>query len=258
MSNLRRAKFLVLMLVSLCSLNCARTQIKRVGWVIGVKMTNVNEYRKLQANIQPEILKMLDKANIRNCSIYLGATEKDTDDCFLFCYFEYTGNNLDADMAALKANPISQKWWGLTNPLPTRKEGEIWAVWKEVFHHDGPPSNRRNPKRLGSIIGLRSESECIIAYTQLHAATWPGVLNAINEGNIRNYSIYLGQVEPDKYLLFSYYEYIGDNFKTDMDRIANDKITQVWWTYTDPLQIRLPNRKEGEHWSNIDEVFHAD
>jgi L-rhamnose mutarotase len=258
MSNIKSAKLLVLLSVSLCFLGCAQTQTKRVGWVISIKKSNIHEYRKLQASIQPEILKMLHKADMRNCSIYLGATEKDTEDYYLFGYFEYNGDNLEAVIASLKANPIAQNWWKFTSPLPTRKEGEIWAVWKEVFHHSGPASNCRNPKRLGSIIGLRSKPECIIAYSQLHAATWPGVLDAIDEGNIRNYSIYLGQIEPDQYLLFSYYEYIGNNFEADMDRIANNKITQVWWTYTDPLQIRLPSRKEGEHWSNIAEVFHAD
>lgn len=258
MSNLRNVKLLVLLLLSLCFLGCTKTQTGRAGCVIGIKMTNIHEYRQMQASFQPEILKMLDKASIRNCSVYLGATEKDTDDYYLFSYFEHSGDNLDALMAALKVDPIAQKWWKLTNPLLILKEGEILAVWKEVFHHSGPASNCRNPKRVGSIIGLRSEPECIIAYTQLHAATWPGVLDAIDEANIRNYSIYLGQLEQDKYLLFSYYEYSGGNFEADMDRLANDKITQVWWSYTNPLQIRLPNSKEGEHWHSIEEVFHAD
>ena len=248
----------VLLFVSLCFLSCVHSEKTRVGCVIGIKRDNIQEYQKTQDSIQLEIVNMLSQANIRKFSTYLGATEKDIDECYMFNYFEYVGNDFDFDMAGLKANLIAKKWWGHTIPLPTRTEGEIWAVWKEVFHHGGPKSNCRNPKRFGSIIGLRSEPECIIAYTQLHAATWPGVLDAIDEGNIRNYSIYLGQIEPGKYLLFSYFEYIGDNFEADMDRIANDKITQVWWAYTDPLQIRLPSRKEGENWSNIDEVFHAD
>lgn len=258
MNILKNIKLVVLLLVSLGLLSCDQTETKRVGCVIGIKRANIQKYQKSQDSIQPEILNMLYKANIRNFSTYLGEMEKDSDECYMFNYFEYVGDDFDSDIAGIKADPIAKKWWKKTFPLPIRREGEIWAVWKEVFHHSGPKSNYRNPKRVGSIIGLRSEPECIIAYTQLHATVWPGVLDAIDEGNIRNYSIYLGQIDSDKYLLFSYFEYVGDNFEADMARIANNKITQVWWTYTDPLQIPLPTRKEGEHWATLDEVFHAD
>ncbi|MCU0916647.1 MAG: L-rhamnose mutarotase [Planctomycetes bacterium] len=109
--------------------------------------------------------------------------------------------------------------------------------------------------RHGSIIGLRQES--LLAYTQLHAAVWPGVLAALDQVNIRNYSIYLGQIEPGEYLLFSYFEYIGDDFSGDVARMG-DEVTRLWWTYTDPLQIRLPGTPAGQQWKAIEEVFHTD
>ena len=111
-------------------------------------------------------------------------------------------------------------------------------------------------KRYGSVIGIKKEN--IPEYKKLHADTWPGVLKMINKANIRNYSIYLAELEKDKFYLFSYFEYIGDDFDADMAVIAADQTTQKWWKHTDPLQTPVPTRKEGEWWHNLEEVFHTD
>ena len=61
----------------------------------------------------------------------------------------------------------------------------------------------------------------------------------------------------DKYYLFSYYEYIGDNYELDMKKIASDSVTQRWWRETDPCQQPLPDAAaKGETWSRMEEVFH--
>ena len=96
------------------------------------------------------------------------------------------------------------------------------------------------PKRYGMVIGIKPEN--IDEYKKLHADTWPGVLKMIKKCNIRNYSIYLGELEKDKYYLFSYFEYTGNNFEADMARMAADKTTQQWWEHTDPLQQFHPRR----------------
>ena len=109
-------------------------------------------------------------------------------------------------------------------------------------------------KIIDGIIGMPKEN--ILAYTQMHETVWSGVLDRIEKCSIRNYSIYLGEIEKDNYLLFSYFEYIGNDFEADMENIA-DEVTKTWWTYTDPLQRPLTTRKPGEHWASIEEVFHA-
>ena len=111
-------------------------------------------------------------------------------------------------------------------------------------------------QRYGSVIGIKKES--IAEYKRLHADTWPGVLRMIEQGNIRNYSIYLGEVEPGKYYLFSYFEYVGDDFEADMAKMAADETTKKWWKHTDPLQIPVTTRKKGEWWHNMEEIFHTD
>ncbi len=115
---------------------------------------------------------------------------------------------------------------------------------------------QQQAQRYGSVIGI--EKENIPEYKRLHANAWPGVLKMIEKCNIRNYSIYLGEVEKDKYYLFSYFEYVGNNFKADTARMAKDKTTQRWWKNTDPLQRPIPTRKAGEWWTQWEEVFHAD
>lgn len=109
--------------------------------------------------------------------------------------------------------------------------------------------------RVGQVIGLRPEKKDY--YIKLHANTWPGVLKRIRDSNIRNYSIYLAELEGKLYL-FSYFEYVGDDFEADMAKIAADPETQRWWKETDPCQIRLPDTPEGKWWKPIPEVFHTE
>jgi L-rhamnose mutarotase len=75
----------------------------------------------------------------------------------------------------------------------------------------------------------------------------------ITKCNILNYSIY----HKDGYL-FSYFEYEGQDFQADMQKMAADPTTQKWWDECKPLQEPLDNRVEGEWWANMEEVFHCD
>lgn len=106
-------------------------------------------------------------------------------------------------------------------------------------------------KRYGMVIGLKPEAEA--KYREYHAAVWPGVLAKISECNIRNYSIYLHH-----HTLFSTFEYHGADYAADMAKMAADKTTQEWWAIMEPMQDPLADRKPGEWWKEIEEVFHLD
>ncbi|GGI45650.1 hypothetical protein GCM10008018_13220 [Paenibacillus marchantiophytorum] len=105
--------------------------------------------------------------------------------------------------------------------------------------------------RRGSVIKVKPE--CLKEYVKLHANPWEAVNQKIKQCNIQNYSIYY----KDGYL-FSYYEYTGNDFVADMQKMAEDPATQGWWKLTDPCQEPLDTRKEGEWWAAMDEVFHLD
>ncbi len=107
-------------------------------------------------------------------------------------------------------------------------------------------------KRFGSVIGLNKEQE--IYYRQLHAEVWDGVINRIKASNIRNYSIYITEIEGKNYL-FSYFEYTGEDYESDMKAMGDDESTKRWWKETDPCQFQLPSRNEGDQWSRMEMVF---
>lgn len=111
-------------------------------------------------------------------------------------------------------------------------------------------------QRFGMVIGLREEK--IEEYKKLHASAWPDVLSMIRECHIQNYSIYLRKMDDGRHYLFSYFEYTGEDFQADMDKMADDPTTQKWWSFCKPCQQPLETRLEGEWWSSMDEVFHCD
>ena len=112
-----------------------------------------------------------------------------------------------------------------------------------------------NTKRYASITGLKPEK--VDHYKALHAEVWPKVLATITACNIRNYSIYLKEID-DRFYLFSYFEYIGDDFDRDMEKMAADTVTQRWWKETDPCQIPLPEATAANQvWTPMEEVFHT-
>jgi L-rhamnose mutarotase len=106
-------------------------------------------------------------------------------------------------------------------------------------------------KRVASVIGLPPENRA--EYERYHAAVWPGVLARLAASHVHNYSIYR---HGD--LLFSYFEYTGDDYEADMAAIAADPETQRWWAVQMPLQRPLEDRADGEWWKELPEVFHTD
>lgn len=106
-------------------------------------------------------------------------------------------------------------------------------------------------ERHASVIRLRPDHEQ--EYRRLHADAWPGVLAALRRAGVRNYSIFLRDG-----LLFSYLEYVGDDYEGDMTTIAADEATRRWWELTDPCQQPLDTAAEGQWWAPAEEVFHCD
>ena len=106
-------------------------------------------------------------------------------------------------------------------------------------------------RRFGQIIGVRPEH--FERYRKYHADVWPGVLDMIKKCNIQNYSIFHKDGK-----LFVYFEYTGDNFAGDMDKMSADPTTREWWDIMEPMQDPLITRAQGEWWANMDEVFHLD
>ena len=103
-------------------------------------------------------------------------------------------------------------------------------------------------RRFGQIIRVRPEKEAY--YRELHANAWKGVLDQITQCNITNYSIFLRDG-----FLFAYFEYIGDDFDADMQKMADDPLTQEWWAECKPCQQPIDTAGADEWWVNMESVF---
>ena len=105
----------------------------RISSVIGLPLENVEEYERLHAAVWPGVLARLKESNVTNYSIF---RHRDV----LFSYMEYVGDDLESDMAAIAADPVTQDWWKLCeplqHPLADRKDAEWWKVVPEIFHLD--------------------------------------------------------------------------------------------------------------------------
>jgi L-rhamnose mutarotase len=106
---------------------------KRYGSVIKVKPEKLEYYKELHANPWPQVLATITASNIRNYVIYYR-------DGYLFSSYEYWGDDFEADMKKMAADPVTQEWWKETGPcqepIETAKEGEWWARMEEVFYHE--------------------------------------------------------------------------------------------------------------------------
>lgn len=107
--------------------------MRRIASVIGLPRDAREEYERLHADVWPAVLERITASNIVNYSIFRHGE-------LLFSYMEYTGDDFEADMAAIAADPVTQDWWAVCNPLQRplddRAEGEWWKTIPEVFHLD--------------------------------------------------------------------------------------------------------------------------
>lgn len=104
--------------------------MKRICQVIGVKSERCEEYIRLHENIWPHIIKRLKERNITNYTIF-------NLDGMLVQYFEYVGNDFEADMN-MPDDEIEQKWHALCISMQesfSKESNEIqWLDMKSVFH----------------------------------------------------------------------------------------------------------------------------
>jgi L-rhamnose mutarotase len=107
--------------------------VKRYGQILKLRAEHRDEYVRQHARVWPEVLEQIRRSNIRNYTIYLR-------DGILFAHFEYVGGDFEADMRAMAADPATQRWWALMEPMqekwPTATAGEWWSNMTEVFHLD--------------------------------------------------------------------------------------------------------------------------
>lgn len=105
--------------------------MKRFGFLLKVKKDKIDEYKKIHANVWPEMLEALSRCGWHNYSLFM------QDDGTLFGYFE-TPNSLQAAIGAMNNEEINTKWQEMMAPFFESPDGaradEILIELEEVFH----------------------------------------------------------------------------------------------------------------------------
>lgn len=105
--------------------------MRRFGQIIKIKPENLEAYKAYHADPLPGVNEMIKECNLQNYSIFSRGE-------YLFTYFEYTGDDYEADMAKMAADPATQKWWDLVKPLMSplkdKKAEEFWSDMEEIYH----------------------------------------------------------------------------------------------------------------------------
>ena len=93
-----------------------------------LKPEKVEEYVKLHAEPWPELVQLMTECNLHNYSISIRGTE-------LYTYYEYTGEDYDADMRKMGETAVQQRWWQHSRPcFLYHEDGVYYDELKEIFY----------------------------------------------------------------------------------------------------------------------------
>jgi len=120
------------LLVAFLAVSCSPVApVKRVGMVTQLRSDKVAQYKRLHADSNPGVRDILNKYHMHNFSIYLQQIDGKW---YEFGYYEYTGKNFEADMAAMGKEPRTVEWLKVCDPLQKPLPGSKgWTDMKRVY-----------------------------------------------------------------------------------------------------------------------------
>jgi L-rhamnose mutarotase len=112
----------------------SKQDVLRFGMVIKLDSAKMNKYIALHADSNFGIRDLLQKYNMRNFSIFM--TKLEDGNYYEFGYYEYTGNDLESDMAALAREPRNIEWLKECDPCQIPLKGETtWKKMDRIFYN---------------------------------------------------------------------------------------------------------------------------
>jgi L-rhamnose mutarotase len=106
--------------------------MQRIGFLLKVKPSMLDEYKRRHANVWPDMLNALRETGWHNYSLFLRA------DGLLFGYFETP--DFEAARAGMARTEVNARWQADMAPFFEQLEGqrpdEGMALLQEVFHLD--------------------------------------------------------------------------------------------------------------------------
>ncbi len=98
-----------------------------------LKEDKIQQYEELHANPWPDVLRTIHECNLRNYSIFRHGD-------LVFAYFEYVGQDYEADMAKMEQDETTQRWWTFTKPCFEKfsicPQSEFYADMKQIFYFE--------------------------------------------------------------------------------------------------------------------------
>jgi L-rhamnose mutarotase len=138
----------------------------------------------------------------------------------------------------LSRNPINGKELGANENLTSNQDVSL------------KDQDRKNVKKVGMVIKIKPER--LQEYLKLHEDTNPGVRDLLTKYKMRNFPIFMTQLEDGNYYEFGYYEYWGKDFEADMAALSKEPRNAEWLKVCDPMQIPL----QGEtSWKKMGQVY---
>lgn len=112
-------------------------------------------------------------------------------------------------------------------------------------------------KRYFGQVG-RLKRACIAEYCRLHEVEvhtpqWEKVRTTIHDCGLRNYSIFI-----EGEIVFAYFEYIGEDYAADMEKMAQDATTQEWWKHTKPCFQKYESDRVEDFYCDMRQIFQLD
>ena len=227
--------------------------VRRHAQIAKILPDQVANFREQASRSASALQPVLSRHHVENHNLFM--IELDRRAHYALRYYEYDGKDFLADMRGLEQERPYRAWTDAVGSCLA----DGWSDVQSVFFtagRSGPSVPEERVKRIGRVVGLRPRMA--EPYKLLHDHTWPGVLSAIREGNIRNYSIFLAPIDSKLYL-FAYLEYVGNNFESDMAQIGSDPQTKAWIKFTDEgCQLPISTRKPGEWWAGMQRLSAED
>ncbi|TWT89803.1 L-rhamnose mutarotase [Pseudobythopirellula maris] len=110
--------------------------VRRFASFVELVPEQEQQYRKMHAEVWPQVVAACKRANMRNYCIWI---QEIGDKKYVFRHFEYTGSDPEADFAAVAEDPtIKEQWWPLTDgcmrPVPGTPADEMWREADLAMH----------------------------------------------------------------------------------------------------------------------------
>ncbi|GAB1738824.1 hypothetical protein NU219Hw_g3611t1 [Hortaea werneckii] len=145
---------------------------KRMAQIVRLKPESLQEYKECHNKAWPEVLQQIKDCHIVDYSIWF-----DDRSSTLFATMKWVGNDFDADMAKMAANPKVQEWWAMTDSMQeSYVEGAKgstdpkgwWKPLEEVFR-GGILTRKPSPEQLPDVlqaeeVGLHLSSSSLLLF----------------------------------------------------------------------------------------------